>query len=220
MPGKDPQIFDSHGEFCPPCRAIPPLVKKLHEARADVRGRRGPINRPGVEGIDWKSPVAKEFQARFDPALPRSTAPMASCNSPKAIRRARSSSIGCRPLRCNESPAAGPALPLRRGRVARGDRGRPREHGGRAGAARSQVGEAPRGFRPDRPRAATWTSCSSATRSPITGAAAGQGGLGEVLSAACARPILASAATAPSMRPLADGPRRTGRHPSEGWSSS
>jgi thiol-disulfide isomerase/thioredoxin len=61
IPGKT-TIFDFYSEFCPPCRAIAPLVKKLHEVRADIAVVEVDINRPGVEGIDWKSPVAKEFQ--------------------------------------------------------------------------------------------------------------------------------------------------------------
>ena len=61
VPGKT-TIFDFYSEFCPPCRAIAPLVKKLHETRADIAVVEVDINRPGVEGIDWKSPVAKEFQ--------------------------------------------------------------------------------------------------------------------------------------------------------------
>ena len=61
VPGKT-TIFDFYSEYCPPCRAIAPLVKKLHEVRADIAVVEVDINRPGVEGIDWKSPVAKEFQ--------------------------------------------------------------------------------------------------------------------------------------------------------------
>jgi thiol-disulfide isomerase/thioredoxin len=61
VPGKT-TVFDFYSEFCPPCRAIAPLVKQLHEKRADIAVVEVDINRPGVEGIDWKSPVAKEFQ--------------------------------------------------------------------------------------------------------------------------------------------------------------
>jgi thiol-disulfide isomerase/thioredoxin len=61
VPGKI-TIFDFYSEYCPPCRAIAPLVKRLHEARPDIAVVEVDINRPGIEGIDWKSPVAKEFQ--------------------------------------------------------------------------------------------------------------------------------------------------------------
>ncbi len=61
VPGKT-TVFDFYSEFCPPCRAIAPLVKRLHETRPDIAVVEVDINRPGIEGIDWKSPVAKEFQ--------------------------------------------------------------------------------------------------------------------------------------------------------------
>jgi thiol-disulfide isomerase/thioredoxin len=61
VPGKT-TIFDFYSEFCPPCRAIAPLVKKLHEARADLAVVEIDINRPGLKAIDWESPIAKEFQ--------------------------------------------------------------------------------------------------------------------------------------------------------------
>jgi thiol-disulfide isomerase/thioredoxin len=55
-------IFDFYSQFCPPCRAIAPLVKKLHEERPDLAVVEVDINRPGLKAIDWESPVAKEFQ--------------------------------------------------------------------------------------------------------------------------------------------------------------
>jgi len=61
VPGKT-TVFDFYSEYCPPCRAIAPLVKRLHETRPDIAVVEVDINRPGIEGIDWKSPVAKEFQ--------------------------------------------------------------------------------------------------------------------------------------------------------------
>jgi thiol-disulfide isomerase/thioredoxin len=61
VPGKT-TIFDFFSEFCPPCRAVAPLVKKLHEINPDIAVVEVDVNRPGVEGIDWNSPVVKEFQ--------------------------------------------------------------------------------------------------------------------------------------------------------------
>ena len=61
VPGKT-TIFDFFSQFCPPCRAIAPMVKKLHEARSDIAVVEIDINRPGLSSIDWESPVAKEFQ--------------------------------------------------------------------------------------------------------------------------------------------------------------
>jgi thiol-disulfide isomerase/thioredoxin len=60
VPGKT-TVFDFHSEFCPPCREIAPMVEKLHETRDDIAVVEVDINRPGVQGIDWKSPVAREF---------------------------------------------------------------------------------------------------------------------------------------------------------------
>jgi thioredoxin len=61
VPGKT-TIFDFYSQFCPPCRAIAPMVKKLHEVRSDIAVVEIDINRPGLKEIDWESPVAKEFQ--------------------------------------------------------------------------------------------------------------------------------------------------------------
>jgi thiol-disulfide isomerase/thioredoxin len=61
VPGKT-TIFDFYSQFCPPCRAIAPLVKELHEARPDLAVVEVDINRPGLRSIDWQSPVAQEFQ--------------------------------------------------------------------------------------------------------------------------------------------------------------
>lgn len=61
VPGKI-TIFDFFSRYCPPCMAEAPLVRKLHETRSDVAVVEVNINRPGIRGIDWQSPVAKEFQ--------------------------------------------------------------------------------------------------------------------------------------------------------------
>jgi thiol-disulfide isomerase/thioredoxin len=60
VPGKT-TVFDFYSEYCPPCRAISPRLEKLHEARSDIAVVKVDINRPDVKGIDWQSPVAKEF---------------------------------------------------------------------------------------------------------------------------------------------------------------
>jgi hypothetical protein len=38
-----------------------PVLDDLVERRPDLALRRVDINRPGAEGIDWKSPVARQF---------------------------------------------------------------------------------------------------------------------------------------------------------------
>ncbi|HEY5550327.1 MAG TPA: thioredoxin family protein [Opitutaceae bacterium] len=54
-------IFDFTSEFCPPCRVIAPKLDKLHADRADIVVVKVDINRPDVRGIDWKSPVARQY---------------------------------------------------------------------------------------------------------------------------------------------------------------
>lgn len=66
VPGKT-TVFDFYSEYCPPCRAIAPRLEKLHTARADIAVVKVDINRPGVKGIDWKSPVARQFNLQSIP---------------------------------------------------------------------------------------------------------------------------------------------------------
>lgn len=60
VPGKT-TIFDFTSEYCPPCRAIAPAMHKLHADRADIVVVEVDLNRPGVKGIDWHSPVAEQY---------------------------------------------------------------------------------------------------------------------------------------------------------------
>lgn len=66
VPGKT-TIFDFTSEFCPPCRAIAPMLDKVHSTRADVAVVAVDINRPGVKGIDWQSPVAVQYRMNSIP---------------------------------------------------------------------------------------------------------------------------------------------------------
>lgn len=66
VPGKT-TIVDFYSEFCPPCRAIAPRLEKLHASRDDIVVVKVDINRPGVKGIDWKSPVAQQYQLHSIP---------------------------------------------------------------------------------------------------------------------------------------------------------
>jgi thiol-disulfide isomerase/thioredoxin len=68
VPGKT-TIFDFYSEFCPPCRALSPKLEKLHQDRADIAVVKVDINRPGIHGIDWQSPVAHEFGLQSIPHL-------------------------------------------------------------------------------------------------------------------------------------------------------
>jgi thiol-disulfide isomerase/thioredoxin len=60
-------IFDFTSEYCPPCRAIAPKLDALHAKRADIVVVKVDINRPGIEKIDWQSPVAKQYALRSVP---------------------------------------------------------------------------------------------------------------------------------------------------------
>jgi len=60
VPGKT-TVFDFTSEYCPPCCGYAEPLHKLHADRADIAVVKVDINRPGVKGIDWKSPVAKQF---------------------------------------------------------------------------------------------------------------------------------------------------------------
>jgi thiol-disulfide isomerase/thioredoxin len=60
-------VFDFTSEFCPPCRAIAPRLAQLHAKRSDLAVVSVDINQPGVQGIDWKSPVARQFDLHSIP---------------------------------------------------------------------------------------------------------------------------------------------------------
>ncbi len=61
-------IFDFFSEFCPPCRRISPLLKKLDEKRTDIVVVKVDINRKDVQGhIDWQSPVARQYKLQSIP---------------------------------------------------------------------------------------------------------------------------------------------------------
>jgi thiol-disulfide isomerase/thioredoxin len=66
VPGKT-TIFDFTSQYCPPCRAVAPLLEKLHETRADIAVVKVDINRPNVKGIDWESPVARQYELQSVP---------------------------------------------------------------------------------------------------------------------------------------------------------
>ncbi len=60
-------IFDFFSQFCPPCVQIGPYMENLAETRDDIVLVTVDINRPGVQGIDWSSPVAQQFGLRSIP---------------------------------------------------------------------------------------------------------------------------------------------------------
>lgn len=66
VPGKT-VVFDFYSDFCPPCVRLTPMLEKIHAKRPDIVVVKVDINRPGVKGIDWKSPVAAQFGLRSIP---------------------------------------------------------------------------------------------------------------------------------------------------------
>jgi thioredoxin len=54
-------IVDFYSEYCGPCRQISPKLEALAQKRNDSAVVKVDINRPGVQGIDWQSPVARQF---------------------------------------------------------------------------------------------------------------------------------------------------------------
>jgi thiol-disulfide isomerase/thioredoxin len=66
VPGKT-TVFDFTSEYCPPCRGYDQPLVMLHQKNADIAVVQVDINRVGVKGIDWKSPVAKQYAMRSIP---------------------------------------------------------------------------------------------------------------------------------------------------------
>ncbi len=68
VPGKV-TIFDFTSQGCPPCRAIAPRLHRLHAERADIVVVEVDLNRPGVGGIDWDSPLVHQYGIQSIPAF-------------------------------------------------------------------------------------------------------------------------------------------------------
>lgn len=66
VPGKT-TIFDFYSDYCPPCKAISPRLEALAERRDDIAVVKVDVNRPGVRGIDWQSPVARQHDLHSIP---------------------------------------------------------------------------------------------------------------------------------------------------------
>lgn len=62
-------VFDMYSDYCPPCRALSPLLERMAVSRPDVVVRKVDINRKGVQGIDWQSPLARQYNLSSIPAI-------------------------------------------------------------------------------------------------------------------------------------------------------
>jgi thioredoxin 1 len=60
-------LIDFHSPFCPPCVQMAPILKKLATKRRDLAIKKVNINRPETRGIDWRSPLAQQYQIRQVP---------------------------------------------------------------------------------------------------------------------------------------------------------
>jgi thiol-disulfide isomerase/thioredoxin len=60
-------VFDFYSDYCPPCVRVAPALEKLHRTRDDIVVVKVDINRPGQKGIDWHSPVARQFRLQSIP---------------------------------------------------------------------------------------------------------------------------------------------------------
>jgi len=60
-------IIDFYSEFCPPCVRIAPYLEQLVEKSPDKVVIKIDINRPGIRGIDWGSPLARQFNLNSIP---------------------------------------------------------------------------------------------------------------------------------------------------------
>lgn len=60
VPGKT-VVFDFSSEYCGPCRMFAPHLETLDANRDDLIVVTVDINRPEVRGIDWQSPVARQY---------------------------------------------------------------------------------------------------------------------------------------------------------------
>ena len=60
-------VIDFYSDYCPPCRAVAPILEKLAQKDPDVVVGKLDINRPGKRGIDWSSPLAQQYKLRSIP---------------------------------------------------------------------------------------------------------------------------------------------------------
>ena len=60
-------VIDFYSPFCPPCVQLAPIMAQLAAKRPDLAIKKVNINRPGVQGIDWRSPLAQQYKIRQVP---------------------------------------------------------------------------------------------------------------------------------------------------------
>ena len=60
-------LIDFYSPFCPPCVQLAPIMAQLAKKRPDLAIKKVNINRPEVNGIDWRSPLAQQYQIQQVP---------------------------------------------------------------------------------------------------------------------------------------------------------
>lgn len=60
-------VFDFTSKYCPPCQVYNGPLQQLHTKRADVVVVKVDINRASIRGIDWQSPVARQYDLHSIP---------------------------------------------------------------------------------------------------------------------------------------------------------
>ncbi len=60
-------IIEFSSPFCAPCVRLAPLLAELAQKRSDLAVKKVNINRPGVTGIDWQSPLCQQYKIRSVP---------------------------------------------------------------------------------------------------------------------------------------------------------
>jgi len=60
-------IFDFYSKYCGPCMRLAPYLEELDKKCDDIVVCKVDMNRKNVRGIDWQSPLAKQYKLRSVP---------------------------------------------------------------------------------------------------------------------------------------------------------
>lgn len=60
-------LVEFTSEACPACRALNPKIAAMASKKPEVVVNQLVIDRPGVNGIDWQSPLARQYELRSVP---------------------------------------------------------------------------------------------------------------------------------------------------------
>lgn len=66
VPGRVTMV-EFYSPYCPPCVGLAPLLEQLSAKRSDLAIKKVNINRPEIKGIDWKSPLVRQYSIRSVP---------------------------------------------------------------------------------------------------------------------------------------------------------